>query len=603
MILLTKASETDMEGNQLLFTSIGETARESGYAHLVIPIPTPNLGKTLDVLRDLARAHQDAVMTEANLYRKTEQYGLLLIQEKINLILSLAQKGGFVARELVFDDTSLIQEGLDRLTTRKKRAVVTAASALLGLASFGTSIFNIAQINRLSEDLERQETQQRFIMEEIDEINLRINNVTRFVQQQYKAWVGQVKAIQEGSKRQLMKEMDHQIHLMIQAFRMELTDFLTGITLLMENRLSPLLIKSEALIRGFQKLVKLARARNMRPISEDAGILFQVSTSTFINKNGSLHAVVHLPLYSGDSLTLFKYVPAPFYLENVSYVLEVESREEYLALDTHGTVGKLLTTSEFQLCKHVGSIYHCPNMNLLNKDLRSLCLFNLYNQDPKQIEKTCTVTISKAESHAVQISNSLYRILAARPVQLVQECRTGSNITTITGVHLLQLTEACPKASTPDHLFIRTPDLLVGLRKIITLPLLTQSREWLGGVAKELDLQSALDDVEGLTVSEAKVPLSLVRNHLQHRHYSLYKTIEGYLVTLVTYSILAYVTGRGIWFVLKNPMFRRRRRGPGGRQLPLRAPPRAGDLSDSDGDPIDRPAVALPLAVRRQFGR
>ena len=86
-------------------------------------------------------------MTEANLLWKTEQYGLTLIQEKINLILSLAQKGGFVAKELVFDDTNLIQEGLDRLTTRRKRAVVTAASALLGPASFGTSIFNIAQIN------------------------------------------------------------------------------------------------------------------------------------------------------------------------------------------------------------------------------------------------------------------------------------------------------------------------------------------------------------------------------------------------------------------------------------------------------------------------
>ena len=98
------ASGTKMEGNQLLFTSIGETARESGYAHLVIPIPTPSLGKTLDTLRDLSKAHQDAVMTEANLYRKTEQYGLTLIQEKINLILSLAQKGGFVAKELAFDD-------------------------------------------------------------------------------------------------------------------------------------------------------------------------------------------------------------------------------------------------------------------------------------------------------------------------------------------------------------------------------------------------------------------------------------------------------------------------------------------------------------------
>ena len=197
----------------------------------------------------------------------------------------------------------------------------------------------------------------------------------------------------------------------------------------------------------------------------------------------------------------------------------------------------------------------------------------------------------------------MYRILSAKPVQLVKECQDGSTLSLIEGVYLLKLTDECPKASTPDHLFVRTPDLLVGLRKIITLPLLSQSQEWLGEVAKELDLQSALDEVAGLSIAEDKVPLRDVRDRLKNRTYGLYKVIEGYVVTLVAYGVLAYVTGRGILFVLRNPMFRRRRR-QGGRQIPVRVPPNAGDCSNSDGDPIERPpAVALPLAVRRQFGR
>ena len=213
------------------------------------------------------------------------------------------------------------------------------------------------------------------------------------------------------------------------------------------------------------------------------------------------------------------------------------------------------------------------------------------------------MTISKAASHAVQISNSLYRILTAKTVQLVRECQGGNKLSLIEGVYLLKLTDECPKASTPDHLFVRTPDLLVGLRKIITLPLLSQSQEWLGEVAKELDLQSALDEVAGLAIVEDKIPLRRVRENLKNRTFSLYKIFGGYVITLVAYGVIAYVTGRGILFVLRNPMFRRRRR-QGGRQLPVRAPPHAGDFSDSDGDPIERPpAVVLPLAVRRQFGR
>ena len=43
----TEAGNHSEPGNQVLFTVIGKTTRESGYAHLVIPIPMPDLKKTL----------------------------------------------------------------------------------------------------------------------------------------------------------------------------------------------------------------------------------------------------------------------------------------------------------------------------------------------------------------------------------------------------------------------------------------------------------------------------------------------------------------------------------------------------------------------------
>ena len=81
-------------------------------------------------------------------------------------------------------------------------------------------------------------------------------------------------------------------------------------------------------------------------------------------------------------------------------------------------------------------------MNLVNKDLKSLCLYNIYSQTPSFIEQTCEVQVSYLKNHAVQLSTSLYRILAVNPVQLVMDCKSGSNIKTISGVHLLQLMEA-----------------------------------------------------------------------------------------------------------------------------------------------------------------
>ena len=61
------------------------------------------------------------------------------------------------------------------------------------------------------------------------------------------------------------------------------------------------------------------------PSNEDPGILFQVPVSTLSDNEGNLYAVVHLPLYSGSTLKLYRHVPAPFFLENSSVILDVES--------------------------------------------------------------------------------------------------------------------------------------------------------------------------------------------------------------------------------------------------------------------------------------
>ena len=143
-------------------------------------------------------------------------------------------------------------------------------------------------------------------------------------------------------------------------------------------------------------------------MSEDAGILFQVPTSTFVDAHGRLFAVTHLPLYAGDLLRLYRYVPAPFLLDEQKVSLEIISPAEYLALDTHGMVGKQLTASEFQLCRRLGNVYHCPNMNLVNKDLKSLCLYNIYSQTTNHIEDTCEVKVTySAESRGATLDLAL----------------------------------------------------------------------------------------------------------------------------------------------------------------------------------------------------
>ena len=176
-------------------------------------------------------------------------------------------------------------------------------------------------------------------------------------------------------------------------------------------------------------------------------------------------------------------------------ILDVESSAEYLALDTHGLVGTQMTSSEFQLSKKISTVYHCPDMNLLSQNLTNICLYNLFSQSASNIERTCNVRVKRMHSHAIQISTSLHRIMPYEPTQLVVECKTETNITSMQGIHLLQLTEECPKASTSEYLFVRAPDM-IGYHEIIRLPLLSQAKEWLGTIAKEVDLTSGLEEIE-----------------------------------------------------------------------------------------------------------
>ena len=603
MLLLggRRAQDLHSNNNTMLFLAIGETTRESGYGHIIVPIPLPRLEQATQVLMDLVGNTISNKFNTESPFKENEMYAITRIQDRINLLLSLAQKDGFVSKELQRDQVDLLRDSLLQLPTaipstnstnlrlkRRTRSATAIAAAFMGLASFGTSMFNTAQMAQLKSDIGQTEENQKLIIEQLKEQDLRIHNITEFIQDQFSEWQLQIKESVTLSRKQAMDSLEHQVQLLLHSFRFELSDFLQGMMSLMENRLSPLIVSPESLISAFDHLAANARKRNLLPSHEDPGILFQVPVSTLSDNEGNLYAVVHLPLYSGSTLKLYRHVPAPFFLGNSSVILDVESSAEYLALDTHGLVGKQMTSSEFQLCKKISAVYHCPNMNLLSKNLTNLCLYNLYSQSASNIERTCNVRVKKMHSHAVQISTSLYRIMTSEPTQLVVECKKETNITSIQGIHLLQLTEECPKASTSEYLFVRAPDM-IGYHEIIRLPLLSQAKEWLGTIAKEVDLTNGLEGIE-LTNS---LSLPEFRRKVSSSQGS-YSRVERYMLSVVLYVILLGAFVYVIYFFRRKFTKNYRCAKPEEPSLPLMSP-NAGSVSSSN------PTAPFPNSVLKQF--
>ena len=116
----------------------------------------------------------------------------------------------------------------------------------------------------------------------------------------------------------------------------------------------------------------------------------------------------------------------------------------------------------------------------------------------KEIERFCDVSVSEVASHSVQVSGNQFLILTSRPTQLTIACTEGAKVETIQGDHLLTLTEACPKANTPDHFFVRNPHV-VSSQQLIPLPLIHDAKEWrkeINATNEDVNLQEIFKELK-----------------------------------------------------------------------------------------------------------
>ena len=280
----------------------------------------------------------------------------------------------------------------------------------------------------------------------------------------------------------------------------------------------------------------------MAPLTDDADLIFQSEVSVLGMQDRDLSCIIHVPLYSGELMNLFHYVPVPFLLQD-GLTATVRSEKSYLALESSGTLGKELSEAEIFRCKRINRIFHCGNANVLQKIFSQLCFFNLYKQCMKEIERFCDVTVLEVASHAVQLSGNQFRILTSIPTQLTIACTEGTMVETIQGVHLLTLMEECPKAITPDHFFVRNPHV-VSSQQLIPLPLIHDAKEWLkeiNATNEDVDLQEIFKELK--KDHAGRVPMDKFKYRVTHHQTIKFRSWLLYLqiaLTIVGVVIIAY---------------------------------------------------------------
>ena len=406
------------------------------------------------------------------------------------------------------------------------------------------SIFNRQELTSIQKSLEETQAESNYVASRVDETFLRLDQLIEHTERVYEAMVNIAKTNQNLHTKQkqamIVAEVDH----LSRIFVSETSMFLTGLQALLNNQFSPLLVEPERLQNAYDEIVDRAKEVNLAPLTEDADLIFQSEVSVLGTQNDDLICIIHVPLYSGELMNLFRYVPAPFLLQD-GLTATTRSEKSYLALDPSGTLGKELSEAEVSRCKRINRIYHCRNENVLQKNLSQLCLFNLYKQRMSEIEKFCDVSVAEVASHAVQLSGNQFQIMTSRPTQLTIACEEGAEVETIQGVHLLTLTEDCPKANTPDHFFVRNPHV-VSSQQLIPLPLIQDAKEWIKEINATNEDVSLNEIFKELKMDySGHVPIDKFKHRIVNRRIIKYRSWLTYLqlaMTMLGVIIITYKT-------------------------------------------------------------
>ena len=249
----------------------------------------------------------------------------------------------------------------------------------------------------------------------------------------------------------------------------EHTRILRGLSSLLRHRLSPDLIHSKALGASVklqqEKFLKMGYKIGLESLDD----IFRAPTSWIMYGNASLFVATHLPVYRTS--TRFKllqpdktmYFAPPPPSEGTGdtaeatddYAFTVEGEADLLAVSQDGRYYQTLNWAQLTECSRVGTLYVCPNSNVLQKTETELssCLVALYKGKIDQIRKLCRHRSVKRADYALQISGNRFLVRVGKPTLVKFKCsgqnrdeRAQVKAQTINDTALVQVAGMCSAA-------------------------------------------------------------------------------------------------------------------------------------------------------------
>ena len=553
-LVLTQVTAKD-DLNTALFSKVGRTAVQTGYCHLIFDLKLDDILVVYNEVLDLVDSADAGSGNARNSWKAPVLAGLDREKQKFQLLWDVI----FTDREAEFarDIDNVIEQALEDLGSssggvsnggslptqqgrrrrqvnrrrRRRQAAAATTAGVAGLAAFGLGWYTNKQLTKITRAADMG-TAVNVVATQAGENAVRISELYKLITTFSKTFVELAKQTTDMTAKQARIVLETYWKQGSMVFQGELRDYVDGLYALMDHRLLPAIVNPDQLQGSYDALMTKARKAGLQPLSTHPGIIFQ-SPVTAVRDGDKLLAIVHVPMYSDGLMNLYRYLPAPFFLDS-EIALRVNSATDFIALNDMGTLAKVFTSLDLQQCTVLEDIYHCPRENVLRKDLENICLYNLFHQKADLIESTCDVFLDTVANHAIQINGNDFRVFAAEPTPITFTCKGDTKHDVVDKVYLLKLNQTCPRANTATHLFVRNTQ--VSTRgQIVHLPTVPSNVQWLSKVKEDLATINVDDVIDNLQLaSPGPVSLTRFREHVWDRPVATTLTIVDYIQYALT---------------------------------------------------------------------
>ena len=134
-------------------------------------------------------------------------------------------------------------------------------------------------------------------------------------------------------------------------------------------------------------------------------------------------------------------------------------------------------------------------------------------------------------------------------------CLDGNTkVETIKRVYILTLSDACPKANTPDHIFTRNPHV-VSSQQLTALPSVQTAAKWFETLDKSftgIQLKPVFEEVK--SIKDGPISIEVFRKQIETKNTRFYKDVIDYVQLVLTAIAVTYAAYL-LLKILRNHVF------------------------------------------------